>query len=274
MAGSLTETQIDHFSNEGWLAPFRAIDAAQAAEAVRWLNEYEIRQRADVNQHLKIKGHLAAPWIVELARNRNILDAVESLIGPNIMLFAASIFAKPGKDGSYVSWHQDSAYFGLDPHDEVTAWVALTESNMANGALQVMPGSHKGPDLHHDETFEPNNLLIRGQKIDIQDDSRAVTMELKAGEFSLHHERTVHGSKQNTTDTRRSGFAFFYMPPHVRSVGKRRAALLVRGEDNYGHWDSDPLPRHDYDPVSFKVLQLAWRAYKDGEVKQAADAVT
>lgn len=274
MTTSLSQEQIAHFRSEGWLAPFRAIDAGQAAEAVRWVDAYEKRHNVNVNKHLKIKGHLAAPWIIELGRNRQILDAVEGLIGPNIMLFGASIFAKAGQDGSYVSWHQDSAYFGLDPHEEVTAWVALTESNAANGALQVLPRTHTGPDLHHEETYEANNMLARGQKLLIEDDSAAVTLELRPGEFSLHHERTAHGSKANTTDKRRIGFAFFYIPTHASCPAGRRSALLVRGEDKFGNWDTDPLPRYDFDPPAFAAMRSAWGAYRDGDVKQAADAKT
>jgi ectoine hydroxylase-related dioxygenase (phytanoyl-CoA dioxygenase family) len=274
VSNQLSGGQIARFKREGWLAPFRAISEAEAARAVAWVDAYETRHGVNVNRHLKIKGHLAAPWIVELARNKNILDAVEGLIGPDIMLFGASIFAKAGRDKSFVSWHQDSAYFGLAPHEEITAWVALTESNEANGALRVLPGSHTGPDLQHVETYAPNNMLARGQSLRIDDESEAVTIELRPGEFSLHHERTAHGSRENTTATRRVGFAFFYIPTHAYCPAGRRAALLVRGEDRFGHWDSDPLPRYDFDPPAFAAMLRAWGAYKDGEVKQAADATS
>ncbi len=271
MTGSLSAAQIAHFQAEGWLAPLRAIPADEAQAAVRWIDDYEVRHGVDVNRHLKIKGHLAAPWIVALGRNPNILDAVESLIGPDIMLFGASIFAKSGRDGAYVSWHQDSAYFGLEPHEEVTAWVALTESNAANGALQVLPRTHIGPDLRHVETYAPNNMLARGQALEIADEAKAVTLELAPGEFSLHHERTAHGSKPNTTATRRIGFAFFYIPTHACCPAGRRTALLVRGEDRFGHWDSDPLPQVDFDPPAFAAMRAAWGAYRDGAVRQAAE---
>jgi hypothetical protein len=270
MSKLLTADQIDHFRREGWLAPLRAISPEAAATGARWIDRYEEIHGVNVNKHLKIKGHLAAPWLVELAENPAILDAVEDLIGPDILLFGASIFAKAGQDGTYVSWHQDSAYFGLDPHDEVTAWVALTESNAENGALQVLPGTHIGPDLPHAETYAENNMLARGQSLDIEDESGAVTIALQPGEFSLHHERTAHGSKQNLTDTRRIGFAFFYIPSHVRCIAGRRSALLVRGRDRYGHWDTDPRPHYDFDPSAFQAMRAAWGAYRDGDVKQAA----
>jgi chlorinating enzyme len=272
MAKTLTDAQVDHFRKQGWLAPLCAMDAAQAAECAARIDAYEAKMGESANRSLKIKGHLAMPWLVEIGRNPAILDALEDLIGPDILLFGASIFAKGGKDRAYVSWHQDSAYFGLDPHEEITAWVAFTQTTVENGALQVLAGTHLGPDLVHEETFAPDNMLARGQTLKIDDESRAVTIELKPGEFSLHHERTAHGSKQNRSAAPRIGFAFFYIPAHVRSTTGRRTATLVRGVDHYGHWDPDPLPRFDLDPVAYGAMRAAWGQYRDGEVKQAADA--
>ena len=153
MAKTLTDAQVVHFREQGWLAPMRAMDAAQAADCAARIAAYEARMGESANRSLKIKGHLAMPWLVELGRNPAILDALEDLIGPDIMLFGASIFAKGGKDRAYVSWHQDSAYFGLDPHEEITAWVAFTQTTAENGALQVLPRTHLGPDLVHEETY-------------------------------------------------------------------------------------------------------------------------
>jgi ectoine hydroxylase-related dioxygenase (phytanoyl-CoA dioxygenase family) len=272
MAKTLTDAQVTHFREQGWLAPARAMDAEQAAECVARIGAYEIKMGQSANRSLKIKGHLAMPWVVELGRNPSILDAIEDLMGPDIMLFGASIFAKGGKDRAYVSWHQDSAYFGLEPHGEITAWVAFTQTTAENGALQVLPRTHLGPDLVHEETYAADNMLARGQSLQIADESSAVTIELAPGEFSLHHERTAHGSKQNRAAAPRVGFAFFYIPTHVRSTTGRRSATLVRGVDRYGHWDPDPLPRFDLDPVAYGALRAAWGQYRDGEIKQAADA--
>jgi ectoine hydroxylase-related dioxygenase (phytanoyl-CoA dioxygenase family) len=272
MAKTLTDAQVTHFREQGWLAPARAMDAEQAAECVARIGAYEIKMGQSANRSLKIKGHLAMPWVVELGRTPSILDAIEDLMGPDIMLFGASIFAKGGKDRAYVSWHQDSAYFGLEPHEEITAWVAFTQTTAENGALQVLPRTHLGPDLVHEETYAADNMLARGQSLQIADESSAVTIELAPGEFSLHHERTAHGSKQNRTAAPRVRFAFFYIPTHVRSTTGRRSATLVRGVDRYGHWDPDPLPRFDLDPVAYGALRAAWGQYRDGEIKQAADA--
>lgn len=269
----LTPEQVQHFHREGYAFPFRAMDAQQARQYRELIESYERAAGHDANRTLKIKGHLAFPALVELARNPRILDAVEDLIGPNILLFGASIFAKDPGDPRYVSWHQDSAYFGLSPHEEVTAWVGLTDATEENGCLRVLPGSHIGPDLRHEETYAPDNMLAKGQTLVGIDESKAVSMPVRAGEFSLHHERTAHSSLPNRGKDRRIGFAFFYIPTHVKPVQGHGRATLVRGVDDYGYWQPDDLPRMDLDPVSMRQLQQAWGSYKDGEIKQAADMV-
>jgi hypothetical protein len=271
MPKHLTPTQLAQFRTEGYVFPLRAVSAEQAAEYRARIEAYEARVGHDANRTLKIKGNLAFPWLMELARNPRILDAVEDVIGPNILLFGASIFAKNGRDPRYVSWHQDSAYFGLTPHEEVTAWVAFTDSTVEKGCLKVMPRTHLGPDLHHVETHAKDNMLAKGQSIEGLDENKAVSMEMTAGEFSLHHERMAHASGPNRGADRRIGFAFFYIPTHVQSTIGRRQATLVRGVDDYGHWDADQLPRFDCDPLAMAQLSAAWGEYKDGEVKQAAD---
>lgn len=271
MAGSLTPEQVDHFRREGWLYPLDAIGADEAAAHLAVLDSYDGKLGADATLRLKIKAQVVAPWMTALGRNARILDAVESLIGPDILLFGASVFAKRARDTRFVSWHQDSAYYGLDPHEEVTAWVALTPSMTENGCLRVLPRSHLMADFRHEETYDPENLLARGQTIQGIDESEAVNMELRAGQFSLHHERTAHCSAPNPSEQRRVGIAFFYMPAHTRSTLGRRGAMLVRGEDRHGHWDSDPEPRMDLDPLCLDYLERMWAGYRNSEVRQAAE---
>ncbi|HEY4069738.1 MAG TPA: phytanoyl-CoA dioxygenase family protein [Burkholderiaceae bacterium] len=271
MGKHLSDEQVHQFRTRGFVSPMRAMAADQAAEHRRLIEDYERESGRDVNSTLKIKGYLALPALVELARNARILDAVEDLIGPDIMLFGASVFAKNGRDPRYVSWHQDSAYFGLTPHEEVTVWVALTRADSVNGVLRVLPGSHQGPDMRHEETFAKDNMLAKGQSLVGIDEALAVEMPLEPGEFSMHHERTAHSSLPNRSNDRRIGFAFFYVPTHVRSALGRTRATLVRGTDRFGHWDPDTLPTRDCDPPSMAELAQAWGHYKDGEVKQAAD---
>lgn len=268
---TLTPAQKQQFDEQGYLFPLRAFSAEQAAGYRARIEAYERASGVDANRTLKIKGHLAFPWLMEIARHPAILDAVEDLIGPDILLFGSSIFAKDARDTRYVSWHQDSAYFGLTPHREVTAWVALSEASARHGCLRVAPGTHRGPAMQHVETFAKDNMLAKGQTLLGIDEASAVEMPLAAGEFSLHHEQTAHSSLPNRAGDRRVGFAFFFIPTEVRPLSGQGRATLVRGEDRHGHWQRDDLPRFDLDPLAMRQLSASWGAYKDGEIKQAAD---
>lgn len=271
MPKKLSPAQVEQFHREGYVFPFRAFEAERAHGYRQRIEDYERAVGHDANRTLKIKGHLAFPWLMEIATTPAILDAVEDLIGPDILLFGSSIFAKNARDPRYVSWHQDSAYFGLTPHAEVTAWVALSEASTEHGCLRVLPGSHRGPALKHVETFAEDNMLAKGQALMGIDDTLAVDMPLRPGEFSLHHEQTAHSSLPNRSTDRRVGFAFFFIPASVRSIHPGGRATLVRGEDRHGHWKPDDLARFDLDPVAMAQLSASWGAYKDGEIKQASD---
>jgi ectoine hydroxylase-related dioxygenase (phytanoyl-CoA dioxygenase family) len=152
------------------------------------------------------------------------------------------VFLKEPGDPAFVAWHQDAAYWQLDPPDVVTAWIALTESTNENGAVQVLPGSHRAPLLEHGVTDEPDNMLSRGQSIVAPiDPARTRALLLEAGEMSIHHVRLAHGSAPNRSSTRRLGVAIRYVAAHVRKTGHRRdSAILVRGTDHFGNFDPDP----------------------------------
>ncbi len=270
MLKTLTPGQKRLFDEQGYVYPVRAFDADRANGYRLRLEAYEKMVGHDANRTLKIKGHLAFPWLLEIASEPNILDAIEDLIGPDILLYGASAFVKDAHDPRFVSWHQDSAYFGLTPHREVTAWVALSDASSAHGCLRVAPGSHRTEALTHVETYAENNMLAKGQTLTGIDEAAAVEMPLTAGECSLHHEQTAHSSLPNTSDERRVGFAFFYIPTSVKQISGRGRATLLRGEDRFGHWDSEALPRHDLDPLAMEQLADVWGSYKDKKTTQVA----
>ena len=213
----LTEEQISFYRENGYLAPFDGVDPADAAAMCGDLEAFE-RDEGMRASEIVVKGHLCFRRSFEFSRHPAILDVVEDLIGPNIMTLSSRFWMKPGQDGSFVSWHQDSAYFGLDPHELVTVWLALTDSTPENGCVRVIPGSHLGKAYSHVETFDEKNLLARGQSIEEIDESDAADLVLRAGQFSCHHERIVHGSAANDTDAMRIGIGLFYFPAHVKSM--------------------------------------------------------
>jgi ectoine hydroxylase-related dioxygenase (phytanoyl-CoA dioxygenase family) len=184
-----------------------------------------------------------------MVRKSGILDAIEDLYGPNLLCWTSNFFIKEARNPAFVSWHQDATYWGLSAPDVVTAWVALTPSNMANGAMGVIPGSHRLQQLPHRDTFDKNNLLTRGQEIAVEvDESRAAYLELEPGEASLHHVLLVHGSPPNPSHDRRIGFAIRYVPTSVRQLHGEDSATLVRGVDTFHHFEHEPIPEREMEP--------------------------
>ena len=251
MGKRLTDGQVQQFAAQGFLAPLRVMSEADAFAFRRRLEGWEERAGHKLESNLRHKVNLLFPWCDEMVRHPAILDYVEDLIGPDILCWNVHLFAKDADGRSFVSWHQDSTYWGLEPADVVTAWVALSEASLTSGCMQVIPGSHLTDQLPHVDTFARDNLLSRGQEIAVEvDESQAATLALRPGEMSLHHIKLVHGSRPNRSNDRRIGVAIRYMPPHVQQMRYRDSAMLVRGEDRYHHFDADPRPRADMDEAA------------------------
>jgi non-haem Fe2+, alpha-ketoglutarate-dependent halogenase len=175
---------------------------------------------------------------------------VESVLGPDILCWGSSLFVKEARDPGFVAWHQDAYYWGLEPDDVVSAWIALAPSTLENGAMQVIPGSHKLPSLAHRKSApdSANMLFTHEELAENVDASKAIDLTLKQGEMSLHHVKILHGSPPNRSADRRLGYAIRYVAPHVRQRGDQNSATLVRGEDRYGYFAKDPVPERDMQP--------------------------
>ena len=246
---SLTEADARNYRDLGYCAPVPALARTEANHLRAMLEAFEA-SGSGMQGAVRHKPHLLFTWLNDLIRHPRILDAVEDIIGPDILCWGTSFFIKERRDPSYVSWHQDSTYWGLEPPEIVTAWVAFTDSTAANGAMRVIPATHKLDQVPHQDTFAPQNLLSRGQEIMVDvDERKAVMLELAAGEMSLHHVRLIHGSDPNPSDDRRIGFAIRYIPTHVRQVaGSHDSATLVRGEDRHHHFQLEQRPDFDMSP--------------------------
>jgi non-heme Fe2+,alpha-ketoglutarate-dependent halogenase len=249
MSKLLTTEQLNSFKTRGYVAPIRIMSAEQALALRQRLEEYESQTGGPLSGALRHKTHLLFKGLNDLVRQEKILDAIEDLYGENILCWTTNFFIKEASDPKFVSWHQDSTYWGLSKPDVVTAWVALTESNESNGAMQVIPGTHLSDQIPHRDTFSENNLLTRGQEVAVEvDQAKAVSINLHPGEMSLHHVRLIHGSPPNTSSDRRIGFAIRYIPTYVRQVEGEDSATLVRGIDTFNTFEHEPRPTRDLDP--------------------------
>jgi ectoine hydroxylase-related dioxygenase (phytanoyl-CoA dioxygenase family) len=276
----LSENQVSAFHRDGFVSPVPALSAADAAAYRRRFEDYE---RAHDGWYTLSKGqkiHLLQTWAAELVCNERILDAVEDVLGPDVMCWGTSLFVKDAHDPGYVSWHQDSTYWGLDKPDVVTAWVALSPATRESGCMKMMPGTHTSEQMPHRDTLAEHNLLTRGQEIAVEvDESQAAYIELAPGEISLHNVRTVHASEPNNSDDRRIGVAMRYIAPHVRQLnGERDSAMLVRGEDRFDNFVHEKPPKRDMDADALaehaRIMQLRQEILYDGVAGKPAHIET
>ena len=251
MTKLLSQAAVEAYRRDGFYSPVRVMSAADAQGFRAALEAHEAKLGQPLQSNMRHKTHLLFTWADALVHHPKVLDAVEDAIGPDILCWTTTFFIKEANSPGFVSWHQDSTYWGLDPDEVITAWVAFTEVDEANGYMQVIPGSHKIDQLPHVDTFHKDNLLSRGQEIAVEVDvNKAVGLAMHAGEMSLHHIKLVHGSAANRTDDRRIGLAIRYIPTYVRQTKVRDSAMLVRGVDKYHHFDDEPRPVADLDEAA------------------------
>jgi ectoine hydroxylase-related dioxygenase (phytanoyl-CoA dioxygenase family) len=244
MPKKLTPDQIAAYERDGYVCP---VDAFPADRARAWRDKLEAFERTEgqkMSRGHNFKPHLLFPWVDEIVHAPEVLDAVEDLIGSDIRLFHLSVWPKDAGSGTFVSWHQDATYFALEPACHVTAWVALTDAPVEAGCMEVVPGSHKLGQLRHAEMQDTENLLSRGQTLAVEvDRTKTAYMAVKAGQFSLHHTHLVHNSRPNRSNDRRIGLGISYIPTWAHCTSHTRvSAMLVRGEDRYGHFDDERRP--------------------------------
>ena len=230
----LSAEEVDAYRSNGFHFPVSVLGLEEIRQYRLELEEIE----RDFGAEFKTDLHLLKKWAWNLVHDARILDAVEDVLGPNILCWGLHWFIKEPFENKIVTWHQDSNYWGLYPHDVTTAWLALSDAGIATGPMKFIPTSHLMKDYEHEDTFDKSNLLSRGQKIvEPLAESSSVLAPMKAGEMSLHHVRIVHGSDANTTSDRRIGMAIRYAATNVKQGKLRDTAVLVRGEDAFGHFD-------------------------------------
>ena len=251
MVGRRSGAEVERYRRDGVCFPIDVLTRDEAEACRQRFDVLEAREGGRLSPSVNHKIHLLVPWLYDLVCDARILDAVEGVIGPDILCWGSSFFAKHVGDPSYVSWHQDATYWGLSSHDVVTAWVAFSPSTPENGCMRVVPGTHERQLSHHD-TFAEGNLLSRGQEIEVEvEEADALDVSLQPGQMSLHHVLIVHGSNRNLADYPRIGYAIRYIPTHLRQLSPiRDSATLVRGTDRYGHFDHEQPPEGEFHPAA------------------------
>lgn len=256
MGKILTQQQIDQYQETGFLSPIDVMSEDEAARYLARLEQAEANHPEQLHAENRNNLHLTFTCFDELAHHPIILDAVEDLLGPDFSLWGSVLFAKEPKSKHFVSWHQDSTYAGVEPHDYLTPWIALTPSTLESGCMTMLPGTHHDGIRPHNDTYGADNILTRGQNITDIDTSRGVDLILRPGQMSIHHARTIHSSQPNNSSYRRVGFALqSYVASRGRQVIGENYWLPIRGQCEHGEMIELQRPQYDAEPTAVAQRQ-------------------
>jgi ectoine hydroxylase-related dioxygenase (phytanoyl-CoA dioxygenase family) len=244
----LTDDQIQAFGNNGYHLFGALLDSAQAEElAAVYMDCVKNHQGGHPSQQVnKIRhsetkegkerlfyqlrcAHLMHPAFDALVRNERLLDAVESLIGPNLRIVICQGMYKPPHGGDEIRWHQDDYYFQVDKPDAVVScWLTLDDATVDNGCMWVIPGAHK--QLIEHQTVPSGT----GYHIADMDETQALPVELKRGHCMLHHGLMPHRTLAKSTSRHRRALAIHYMdasakPNQARQQEPPENMPVVRG---------------------------------------------
>ena len=254
--GHLTPDQSEAYWRDGYLFPMQVMPPEEAIALRAELEEIE-RDWLDnglplpLATYKRVNSHVVMPLAYRIGADPRILDVVEGILGPDILIYAVEFFIKEPHTTHKVTMHQDLTYWGLGAIDGLaTAWVALSPATPASGCMDFVRGSHKNAILPHADSDDPDNLLSRGQEVQVDvAEADKVPIEIHPGQMSLHHGLTIHGSGPNTTDDRRIACVIRYIRPDMApEAGERGNAVLVRGEDRHGNFDHTPAPHGYFEP--------------------------
>ena len=273
---ALDEQQVAAWRHDGFLAPFRLLDADELAACNDGVARFEtwlgMRINSDEAHKWRSMAYLLLPWVSDLARDPRILDPIEDILGPDLLIFTSTFFIKDARSPTIAAWHQDSTYYGIEPKEEACAWIALTDASAAAGCMEMVSFNGRPQQLRHTSRVIENSVN-RGSQVIIEpfDDSKPVALPLAAGSFSLHHGLCPHRSAPNTTNYRRIGLGLNFIPPHVHPSGSvRHAAMLVRGRDRYGHFELVEPPSAELDDEAIATHARAMALYRDAYIEEEA----
>ncbi len=251
----------ERFARDGFLSPVDVISPEQAAGHRARLEETE----AEIGPlHYKTKVHTILRSPLELATAPRVLDLVEAILGPDILLYNVTYIVKEPGSGAHVSWHQDLTYWGFDGDAQVSMWLALTPATAESGCMRMVPSSHIEGRLEHETTDDASNVLFQGQTVTGVPEEQAVLCDLAPGQASFHHGWTLHASMPNNSRGRRIGLNVQYIAPAMRQTKHAGdSAMLVRGQDRFQNFAPDLPARQDLEPAAVAHQHALERQYRE-----------
>ena len=245
----ITQAQAAAYHADGYLSGITLLEADEAARIRDQFDRLELEVGTERAQIGLLDRHFDQPFVWELASHPALLDGVEAILGPNVLLLASHVFCKYGEGTKFVAWHQDVTYWGLEPPHALTVWYAVDGSDRENGCMRVLPGTQRAGIRTHGTARAEGNLLSINQEVPVTPDeeARAVDLILRPGQVSFHDGATIHCSLPNRSTRRRCGLTLRYVATSVKpvasnSMGKSWKAILVRGTDSEHNFGTTPRP--------------------------------
>jgi len=239
----LSNKELKDYKNNGYVAPINILSLKEVEEIKKEIEYIEKKWPGELVGLGRNNIHYISPIFDKVCHNFKILDAVQSIIGKDILVGGTTLFIKDPDKKGFVSWHQDAKYIGFEPYNWVTAWLAITDANEENGCMRMWPGSHKEKIKDHKDTYDENNLLTRGQTVQNVPVKKTIPNILNAGQLSLHHPMVVHGSGLNKSNQRRIGFVIqSYIGTNVDQVLGKVYVQLARGKDTHKYHEHAKRP--------------------------------
>jgi non-haem Fe2+, alpha-ketoglutarate-dependent halogenase len=270
----LTQKQLAEYEELGFI---HSIPILSEAEVASYRAEVEKTCQAIGGNVARLDAvHLFFRWAWDLSTHPRLLNCLEQLLGPDIVLKSTRLFYKYGKSNAYVGWHQDGVTERLEDKNSPAIWLGLTAATVENGCLRVVPGSHRQGFLPHDarpiqDTLAGDDNLGRNQvrsreRVDElsgritmvpPDVSSPVDLVMRPGEMSIHQPLILHGSNANLSSGPRIGLSASYSTPdlcHLPSVVWSR-----------GDWRRDEFDFEVIDEPPATSLAEAVAAYRASE---------
>lgn len=258
MKYSLSIPQIALYRQNGYLVDLPPIyKAEEMAEHNFHLKEImKLLKPGETAKDIR-EWHESSRWLYDIVMNPKILDLVESIIGKDFYVWGSNFFIKEPRTTDIVGWHQDAYYWPMAPHNSVTVWLAFSDVNQENGAMQIVPESHLSGVIKHRRSNETDSVLTLELESGSFREDTAVSLCLKAGQISMHDDRAVHGSPANLSDCRRAGLTIRYSSTEVKNdlkVNPHFKTYLCRGVDRYRHNPVGQVPISLYGRPNFKAI--------------------
>jgi non-haem Fe2+, alpha-ketoglutarate-dependent halogenase len=265
---NLEKKEVDDYLDNGFIFPLNILNDQEVSDHQDFIQKSEAEQ--EFRFHGKNKPHLFCRSTYKILTNEILLDKIESIIGKNILLWDSAYLVKEPNDKKFVSYHQDLEYFGLSNPNFLAVWIAITDSNIDNGCVKFIPKSHKKGRMPHKNENNKNNILIRGQTLEVND-KESVNVILKPGQASFHHGYVIHASDNNYSSRTRVGLTAQYIATDNKQINlPGDSALLVRGVDKFNYFKEDPVPKGDFLQESMvlqrEAKEFKTKVYKIGEL--------